>query len=65
VPTNNCAANQISTGCTRGVDCAWWVNTLKAETCVTGTVVRADVKLCWRRPVYIYLCVVELGWRFV
>ncbi|ACI64306.1 predicted protein [Thalassiosira pseudonana CCMP1335] len=69
IPTNNCAANQISTGCTRGVDCAWWVNTLKAETCVTGTVVPAglwkvyssNTDCCLQNFPYSTVCDVKVG----
>jgi hypothetical protein len=37
-----CADQQLSDSCTKGVDCPWWVNGLKDESCITGTVVRRD-----------------------
>mmetsp|Transcript_5616 Transcript_5616/g.12239 ORF Transcript_5616/g.12239 Transcript_5616/m.12239 type:complete len:700 (+) Transcript_5616:209-2308(+) len=34
-PSNNCGGNRWKS-CTRGVNCPWWVNALKAESCTTG-----------------------------
>lgn len=36
VPGGGCTDQQITGDCTRGVDCPWWVNGLKAESCITG-----------------------------
>mmetsp|Transcript_3682 Transcript_3682/g.6662 ORF Transcript_3682/g.6662 Transcript_3682/m.6662 type:complete len:659 (-) Transcript_3682:38-2014(-) len=34
-PSNSCGGNKW-TQCTRGVNCPWWQNALKAESCTTG-----------------------------
>jgi len=34
-PSNNCGGNPWEQ-CTRGVDCPWWVNPFKVESCTTG-----------------------------
>jgi hypothetical protein len=34
-PSNSCGGNPWAS-CTRGEDCPWWVNPLKAESCTTG-----------------------------
>jgi hypothetical protein len=41
-PTGYCGGNPWAS-CERGVNCPWWVNPLKAETCMTGSEVPADV----------------------
>ncbi|KAL7542893.1 hypothetical protein ACHAXR_012194 [Thalassiosira sp. AJA248-18] len=41
LPSGNCGGNPW-TECTRGVDCPWWVNPLKDESCTTGPEVPMD-----------------------
>ncbi|KAL7513774.1 hypothetical protein ACHAXN_013223 [Cyclotella atomus] len=43
VPGGGCTDQQITGDCTRGVDCPWWVNGLKAESCITGNNVPAGM----------------------
>eukprot|EP00956_Cyclotella_meneghiniana_P044030 scaffold298543_cov146-Cyclotella_meneghiniana.AAC.1 len=43
-PVGSCGEDQIQPGgCTRGVNCPWWKNALKAESCTTGTTVPAGM----------------------
>ena len=42
IPSGGCTDQQVNGGCQRGVDCPWWVNELKAESCSTGTTVRVS-----------------------
>ena len=43
-PSNNCGGN-VWAQCTRGVNCPWWVNPMKAESCTTGP----SVSSCFMR----------------
>ena len=45
--------------CTRGVNCPWWVNPMKAESCTTGP----SVSSCFMR-ILILLHVVLLAFIF-
>ena len=75
IPNGSCPSQQLSPTCTSGVDCPWWVNTLKGESCITGNVVRVNLCAvfvchfcCWRCDfivIHLALCLVAITSSFL
>lgn len=65
-PSNNCGGNKWAR-CTKGVNCPWWSNVLKAESCTTGpnvSLIFTRAEMCRARPLpgdghHLMCCVVH------